>query len=319
MLLSGVTGTTTVYLAPTASGGTPRTDHVYTVDGSVPDEYTPQEVAIFVRQEPGAGTVPLHRYLNATTESNYYAVSGTPPAGYSLVGTLGHLETSAGEGRVQLYRHYNQTSGDYLLSTSEAPPGGYVSQGTLGYVYTEGSAPAAQPPVLYVYDLGENGNGRRTSMTDGAGTVTYAYDVLGRVTAVTRPVGGWDYTTRTTYTALGQVETVTYPTGDLVEDGEVVTYAYEAGQVTQVEGRLGATTTTYAKDIAYNAAGQLTSLKYGNDAVRTHTYDAATLRLTALQTTRGTTVLQHFTYDEYDDVGNLRTMKDKKDPTPGRP
>ena len=43
-------------------------------------------------------------------------------------------------------------------------------------------------------------------------------------------------------------------------------------------------TTDYLKDVAYNASGQITFTKYGNNVTSNYTYDANTLRLNNILT-----------------------------------
>ncbi len=157
--------------------------------------------------------------------------------------------------------------------------------------------------INFTYDTGTNGKGRRSTMTDAAGSETYTYDALGRTASVTRVTDGVPYTTQSTYTALGQPATITYP------DGEVLTYTYDAGgQVYSVVG-----STTYVASLTYDAAGHILQVTLGNGVVTTHTYGATTLRLTSLVTTKDATTLQSFGY-AYDNVGNITTLTDNRTP-----
>lgn len=141
-------------------------------------------------------------------------------------------------------------------------------------VYPVDPGTGTSPTVTYTYDTGTNGKGRRTGMTDLAGSASYTYDALGRLTSVTQITDGTAYTTQTTYTSFGQVGTITYP------DGEVVTYTYDEGG--RVRAAAGAQ--AYVNDVAYGAAGQILSLDYANGAVSRWTYDPLTLRLVRRQT-----------------------------------
>jgi len=46
------------------------------------------------------------------------------------------------------------------------------------------------PVVTYAYDSGANAIGKLSSLTDKAGTATYAYDIMGRLATETRPIAG---------------------------------------------------------------------------------------------------------------------------------
>ena len=88
----------------------------------------------------------------------------------------------------------------------------------IGTTYADPSTPA----VTFGYDP----NGNRTSMTDGAGTETDAYDTLNRLTGTTRGADAFGYT----FDAAGNLLTRMYP------DGSVTTYTYDD------DGRLASAT-----------------------------------------------------------------------------
>jgi RHS repeat-associated protein len=157
--------------------------------------------------------------------------------------------------------------------------------------------------ITYAYDTGVDGKGRKAVMTDLAGSETYTYDALGRVATVTRTTDGVPYGTTTTYKTFGPPATVTYP------DGEVVTYAYDAGgRLRWLHSNQGL---TYASGMTYNAAGQLTQITYGDGVVRTQIYEPTTQRLATLDSVKDATVLQSFTYG-YDEVGNVTSITDNR-------
>jgi YD repeat-containing protein len=60
----------------------------------------------------------------------------------------------------------------------------------LGKGYGAQSCPLLSPVVTYTYDSGTNAKGKLTSLTDQAGTASYSYDVLGRLTGETRVISG---------------------------------------------------------------------------------------------------------------------------------
>ena len=87
-----------------------------------------------------------------------------------------------------------------------------------GIAYANSSTPA----VTFAYDA----NGNRTSMTDGSGTETYAFDLFDRLIGATRGSDGFVYA----YDAAGNIATRTYP------DGMTTTYGYDG------DGRLDSAT-----------------------------------------------------------------------------
>ena len=159
-----------------------------------------------------------------------YSTAGDPPSGVILV-----LDVEAMAVFEQGRRLADRFPPGPLYTSSpsprcrELPPGvrspsrplGYGTQTLLGYLRPQNTAPPGGT-IVFSYDTGANGKGRRSAMTGPSGTETYAYDALGRPTSVTRTIDG-AATALTTFNALGRVATLAYP------DGEVVTYGYTAG------------------------------------------------------------------------------------------
>jgi RHS repeat-associated protein len=76
-----------------------------------------------------------------------------------------------------------------------------------------GQLPQGTAAVSYRYDEGTNGKGHLTSLTDQAGSATYGYDILGRMSNESRTIAGVTKTMSYTYNLDGSVATVTYPSG----------------------------------------------------------------------------------------------------------
>jgi RHS repeat-associated protein len=115
------------------------------------------------------------------------------------------------------------------------------------HTYNPPACPITAPVVSYVYDSGTNAKGHLVSMTDQAGTATYTYDVLGRLTTETRPIAGVTKSIGYGYNLNGSLKTLTYPSG------RVVTYTPDtAGQlVSAVDGN----GTQYVTSATYYATG----------------------------------------------------------------
>ncbi|NTV61980.1 MAG: hypothetical protein HGA65_00385, partial [Oscillochloris sp.] len=130
--------------------------------------------------------------------------------------------------------------------------------------------------------VGYDALGRRTRLTDGTGTTSFAYDDAGRITGVTAPsTGSVGYS----YNANGQRTSLTYP------DGSVIGYSYwDDGQLKDV--LQGATTLA---SYAYDSAGRLGSVARANGAVTSYGYDAAD-RLTDLTTRVNATPVSQYHY-----------------------
>lgn len=140
------------------------------------------------------------------------------------------------------------------------------------------------PDVAFGYDAA----GNRVSMTDWAGTETYAYDPLNRLTSVTRGPETFAYA----YDETGNVTSRTYP------DGTHLAYAYDD------DGRLAALNDTGATTgYAYDAAGNPISVTYPNGAAESRRYDTAG-RLVGIEHSSAGVVLGDFAY-ALDPVGNV--------------
>ncbi|MBZ5530317.1 MAG: hypothetical protein LAO20_02695 [Acidobacteriia bacterium] len=163
--------------------------------------------------------------------------------------------------------------GELLMKTSPAPNHTDGTTQTVSYCYDElhrstkrdyqshtyapPACPITAPVVSYVYDSGDNAKGHLTSLTDQAGSASYSYDILGRLTGETRVIGSISKSISYAYHLGGSVKTLTYP------NGHVVTYTPDfAGQVVSaVDSGSGI---NYATAGTYNAPGSLTSLINGN-------------------------------------------------------
>jgi RHS repeat-associated protein len=116
---------------------------------------------------------------------------------------------------------------------------------------TNGQLPAGTAAVLYTYDTAPNAIGRLISLTDQAGSVSYVYDVLGRMSSESRTITGITNVTKSVgygYNLGGSLKSVTYPSGS------VITYAPDAA------GR-----SISVIDIA-NGVNYLTGATYGPDS-----------------------------------------------------
>jgi RHS repeat-associated protein len=124
------------------------------------------------------------------------------------------------------------------------------------HVFNPPNCPITAPVVSYFYDSGTNAIGHLTSLTDQAGTASYAYDILGRLAAETRSIAGVSKSTSYTYNLDGSMKTLTYPSG------RVLTYTPGAAGVllSAVDGN----GTNYVASASYNPDGSLKNLMNGS-------------------------------------------------------
>jgi RHS repeat-associated protein len=122
--------------------------------------------------------------------------------------------------------------GELLQKTSPAPNQTGSATQTVSFCYDAlhrvtgkgygaQSCPLATPVVTYAYDSGTNTKGKLTSLTDQAGTASYTYDILGRLTGETRTIAGANNAIVSksisySYNLDGSVKTLTYPSGNVI-------------------------------------------------------------------------------------------------------
>ena len=136
--------------------------------------------------------------------------------------------------------------------------------------------------------------GRLCSVSDAAGTTTYIYDDLSRLTDVTETRGALSFTTEYSYDLSSILTGITLPSG------REVTYTLNNnGQVSSVAAEVNSTNTTLASSITYLPFGPMASMSYGNSITLTDTYNTA-YQLT--NRTIGSLMNQSYTYD---DAGNI--------------
>jgi RHS repeat-associated protein len=110
--------------------------------------------------------------------------------------------------------------------------------------------------------------GHLCSLTDAAGSTTYQYDVLGRVTQQTDTRSSLNFTTSYTYDLAGNIATITLPSG------RVVTYTRNSNSfVSGVSATVNGSSTTLASSITYLPFGPLNALTYGNSLTFSATFD----------------------------------------------
>jgi RHS repeat-associated protein len=126
-----------------------------------------------------------------------------------------------------------------------------------GKGYGAQSCPLATPVVSYVYDFGANAIGKLSSLTDQAGTASYSYDSLGRLTAETRVISGVSKSMSYSYNLDSSLKTLTNPSG------AVITYTPDsAGRIlSAVDSGSGI---NYVTAATYGRDSELTGFVSGN-------------------------------------------------------
>ena len=170
--------------------------------------------------------------------------------------------------------------------------------------------------VTYTYDSttgGNNGEGRRTGMTDPSGNTTYKYDARGRLIQESHTIDSGNYTLQYGYDSADRLTTVTYPTG------ETVTQTYNGrGLAYSLSGNV---TGNIVTSTLYNKLGQYTEINLNNGVKTTFgyigvggPYDTTGVyygRLWEIKSAVGANVRQDLKYN-WDACGNVASRQDVK-------
>ncbi len=170
------------------------------------------------------------------------------------------------------------------------------------------SAPAGITPTSNV-TFGYDAAGNRTSMTDGLGVVSYAYNQLSQMTSETRTfndpqnpaINGVSKTiSYGEYNLAGQLKSITDPFN------ATINYGHDAmGRLSSVAGTSFAGVTSYATGVHYRAWGAVKNLSFENGRTMSASYNSR-MQMTGLQG------VIYKNYQYFAD-GNLRYSQDLVD------
>jgi RHS repeat-associated protein len=138
--------------------------------------------------------------------------------------------------------------------------------------------------------------GRLVTMTDPSGSESYTYDNMGRMTSLTKVIGGTNYKTSVQYNAAGDLTQLTYPSG------RVVQYSYDAAGHLCVVAISASSCSSYANPYltiassAYDASSHPLQATLGNGVVGTSTFFPARGQLSSVNYMKGSTFLFGATY-----------------------
>jgi len=167
--------------------------------------------------------------------------------------------------------------------------------------------PTNQPPVLYTYDnpLKSFSKGKLTEIADASGSSSFEYDRLGRLVAESKTVDAATYSIQRAYDLLGRLTALTYPNTNVA----AYTYNLQGGIETITLTPAGQPAQPIITSVDYNAAGQIIRMTYGNGVSTDYSYSPLTLRLERLRSVGPGGVIQDFTY-QFDPVGNVSSIAD---------
>ncbi len=126
----------------------------------------------------------------------------------------------------------------------------------------------------YAYDLGTNGLGRLSSITETnpanqvTSQIAYAYEQHGRVTSETRTVNAVAYVLGYSYDSSGRLSGLTYPSG------RAVTYGFDAlGRVNQINTTKDNQSQVVVQNVQYQPFGGVKSFTLGNGQIYARSID----------------------------------------------
>ncbi|HEY1525862.1 MAG TPA: RHS repeat-associated core domain-containing protein [Candidatus Angelobacter sp.] len=159
----------------------------------------------------------------------------------------------------------------------------------------------ATPTVSYAYGSAPASfnNGRLLTMTDGLGSETYSYDLLGRTTNIARVISTRTYNIGYGYDLGNQIASTTYPSG------RIITQNHDSfGRSASVTGTKSGVNTTYASNYAYNPALKVTGLTYGNNITAAYGFNPHNFQLTSMSYSNPAQTLFSVGYGHTQNGGN---------------
>jgi len=149
------------------------------------------------------------------------------------------------------------------------------------YTIPQGSGVASTSSVSYTYGTSSSqfNNGLPVTMIDGVGSESYTYNNLGEMTQLQKIIGSNTYTTNYQYNEAGELTQITYPSGRVVQQS-----VDAIGRLCAVgaSGSSCSSGTSYASGFSYDAASQVTGIKYGNGIYGSFGFSSDRLQMTCL-------------------------------------
>jgi YD repeat-containing protein len=231
-------------------------NNITSVYSTTANTYNARDQVTLVRQFQGADTSGVYQDTTMSYD------------GYGRLLTKHVPEQNAGTATA-----YTYNTDDSVQSVTDARGASatYAYNGRHLVTGINYSAPAGITPTSNV-SFGYDADGNRTSMTDGFGSKSYAYNQLSQLMSETRTFNGvGTFTLSYDYNLAGELKKITDATN------MTVNYGYDAaGRVTSVTGSdsLYAGISNYASNIQYRSWGGLKAMTDGTNHVSSLIYNS---------------------------------------------
>lgn len=146
------------------------------------------------------------------------------------------------------------------------------------------------------------GNGQINQLTDGAGTETYTYDSLSRLSSKVRVVDGRSYQTQHLYNTVNEATTLIYQSGKRVRMNHD-----QRGRLSGLDrvDTAGNVLGQYVTSIGYNIASQVTNIGLASGVTEGYGYSPDRLQMNSQTVTKGANTLLSLTYGYSASAGQM--------------
>jgi RHS repeat-associated protein len=143
------------------------------------------------------------------------------------------------------------------------------------------------------YTTPQAGNGQTAVITDAAGTESYSYDLLGRLSTRTRLLDSRSYSSQYLYNTANQMTTLIYPSGKRLRmnhDGR--------GRMSGLDkvDTAGSVLASYMSGVNYRVEGMMSGLTLGNGVAESYDYSPDRLQMISQTAMKGASTLLNLTY-----------------------
>jgi RHS repeat-associated protein len=311
---ASVSGTTITITATDVGAGTN-----YTVSGSSTASFTASSTTLSGGTDLGGSSPPYVTLYSYDALGNLLSVNqqgdGSQPARVRTFtyDSLSHLLTATNPESGTLTYGYDATGN----VTSKTDARGVIinynpSDSRIDALnrVTKKTFSNGQTAVRYSYDQGANGIGHLTGVTDPAGSGSYSYDAMGRISSEQRTIAGVTKSLSYIYNLDNSISTATYPSG------AKITYTPDAAG-TMVSAVDSGNSINYVTQATYAPDSSLTGFVSGGTITNSFSYNNRLQPLTMEASTPQQKVfgLKYDFQEGNGDNGNVFAIANNRDDT----